>query len=162
MSKNLLEAGKIVGTHGIKGEVKIQPWADSPEFLMGFESIFIDKTPVKILSARIHKGCVIAVLESVSDIDAAIRLKNKVIFIDKDKAQLDEGQHFVADLIGLSAIDESSGDELGKIAEVLNLPSNNVYVIKGEREIMVPAVPDFIKEIDITAGVIKIRLIEGM
>ncbi|MCL2226846.1 MAG: ribosome maturation factor RimM [Oscillospiraceae bacterium] len=162
MDKNLLEAGKIVNTHGMRGEVKIQPWADSPEFLMDFESIFIGGAPIKILSSRAHKGCVIAALEGVTDIDGAIMLKNKIVYIDRDEVNLQEGRHFVADLIGLRAIDIETGDELGAIADVMSLPSSNVYVIKGPREILVPAVPQFVKEIDIEAGTIKIRLIEGM
>ena len=162
MNKDLLEAGKIVNTHGVRGEVKIQPWADSPEFLMGFGSLFIDGAPVRLLSSRVHKGCVIAALEGVLDIDAAIRLKNKVVSIDRSEVELEEGQHFVADLVGLDAIDVSSGEKLGNVMEVLSLPANNVYVIKGSREIMVPAVPEFVKGIDMDEGVIKIALIDGM
>jgi len=162
MNRNFLEAGKIVNTHGILGEVKIQPWADSAEFLMEFDEIFIDGNPVKVISARVHKSCVIAALEGIFNIDDALKLKNKIIYIDKDKVSLEEGQHFVADLIGLCAICVDTNAELGTVTEVLALPSNNVYVIKGEREIMVPAVPDFIDSIDLNAGIIRVRLIEGM
>ena len=162
MDIELLEAGKIVNTHGVRGEVKIIPWADSPEFLTRFESIFIDGVPTKVLSARIHKDCVIAVLEGVTDISAAIGLKNKVVCIDKAEAKLEDGRYFVADLIGLQARDFDTGDELGLISDVMSLPSNNVYVIKGSREIMVPAVDEFIKQIDIENGSIIIKLIEGM
>jgi len=162
MSESLIEAGKIINTHGIRGELKIQPWADSPEFLLGFDRIFIDGNPVKIMSAKVHKSCVIAALEGVFNIDDALKLKNKTIYIDKDEVSLDEGQHFVADLIGLSAICADSNVELGTVVEVLSLPSSNVYVIKGEREIMVPAVPDFVMGIDLEAGTIRVHLIEGM
>lgn len=151
-----------MNTHGNRGEVKIQPWADSPEFLVGFETIFIKGLPIKVLAARIHKSCVIATLEGIPDINSAIKLKNQIVFIDKDEVSLEEGQHFIADLIGLRALDSETGDELGIVSDVLSLPSNNVYVIKGEREILVPAVPDFIKGIDITEGIINIHLIEGM
>ncbi|MCL2366185.1 MAG: ribosome maturation factor RimM [Oscillospiraceae bacterium] len=162
MKKNLLEAGKIVNTHGMRGEVKIMPWADSPEFLMGFEHVFIDNAPVKILSSRAHKGCVIATLEGVSDIESAIRLKNRIVFIDRDEVELEEGQHFIADLVGLTAIDAKTGSTLGILKDVMSLPSNNVYLIKGEREILVPAVPEFVSEIDMESGIIKLTLIEGM
>jgi len=162
MENKYLEAGKIVNTHGIRGEVKIQPWADSPEYLTGFEHIYIDGEPVKILFAKVHKGCVIATLDGVDDIDGAIRLKNKTICIDRKDAPLEEGRHFVADLIGLRALDSETGETLGVVADVLSLPANDVYVIKGEREILVPAVADFIVEINIDAGSIRLRLIEGM
>jgi len=163
MENRLLEAGKIVNTHGISGEVRIQPWADSPDFIAGLERIYIDGAPVKILSARVHKGCVIAALDGVSDIDGAIGLKNKTIYIDRANIALEEGQHFVVDLIGLRALDAQTGEELGIVADVLSLPANNVYIIKGStREILVPAVPDFVEEIDTGTGIIKLRLIEGM
>jgi len=162
MNKKLLEAGKIVNTHGIRGEVKIQPWADSAEFLMDFDTVFIDGNPIKIISAKVHKGCLIAALEGVSDIDGAVKLKNKVIYIDKGEVSLEEGRYFVTDLVGLQAICADTDAELGTVTEILSLPSNNVYVIKGKREIMVPAVPDFVKKIDLNAGIIKVHLIEGM
>ena len=165
MSRNLLEAGKIVNTHGVRGEVKIQPWADSPEFLIGFDEIFIDgnfDNPVRVLSAKVHKSCVIAALEGFSNFDEAVKLKNRIIYIDKDDVSLDDGQHFVADLIGLCAICADTNEEFGTVIDVLSLPSNNVYVIKGEREIMVPAVPEFVIGIDLDAGTVRIRLIEGM
>ena len=162
MKKNLLEAGKIINTHGVRGEVRIQPWADSPGFLAGFGSLYIDGKPFEVLSARVHKGFVIVAFEEASDIDAAIKLKNKVVFIDKDSVKLEAGQHFIADIFGLCAIDEKTGEELGTIADVMTLPANNVYVIEGKRTILVPAVEEFIVETNIEAGYVKVRLIEGM
>jgi len=162
MDNEFIEAGKIVNTHGIRGEVKIQPWADSPGFLTSFEYIYIDQTPVKIISARVHKGCVIATLDGVNDIDAAIRMKNKIISVKKKDAKLEDDRHFIADLIGLQAIDFDTGEELGAVKEILTLPSNDVYVIKGQREVMVPAVPEFIIEKNIKEGFVKVKLIEGM
>jgi len=162
MKSKFLEAGQIVNTHGIHGEVKIRPWADSPDFLTGFDRFFIDGSPVGVLSARVHKGCVIAALEGVTDIDAAIQLKSKTITISRDEAQLETGRFFVADLVGLRAFDARTGEEVGVLAEVLSLPSNNVYIIRGQREILVPAVPGFVEEIDVDGGYIKLRLIEGM
>jgi len=162
MRDRFLEAGKIVNTHGIRGEVKIQPWADSPDFVAGLKCLYIDGAPVKVLSAKVHKGCVIAALDGVDDIDGAIRLKNKVVFVDRSQAQLDEGRHFIADLIGLRALDADTGEELGTVADVLSLPANDVYVIRGESERLVPAAPDFVVEINVGHGYIKLRLIEGM
>ena len=162
MKNKFLEAGKIVNTHGINGDVKIEPWADDPGFLAGLSHLYIDGEPVKILSARVQKGCVIAALEGVADIDAAIRLKNKVVHIDRDEAPIGAGRYFVVDLVGSRAIDAETGEELGILVDVLKLPSNDVYVIKGEREIMVPAVEEFIAETNIEEGWVKLRLIEGM
>jgi len=162
MGSMYLEAGRIVNTHGVHGEVKLQPWADSPGFLAAFERLYIDGSPVRVVSARVHKGCVIAALDGVGCFDDAIKLKNKVVYIDRGDTRLEEGRHFVADLIGLRAVDAATGSELGLVEDVMSLPANNVYVIRGEREILVPAVPDFVEEINVAEGFIRLRLIEGM
>jgi len=159
---NLIEAGKIVNTHGIHGEVRIQPWADTPDFLIDFEHLYIDEVPVKILSAKKHKGCIIATLYGVDDINAAIKMKNKIVKIKKDDIKLEEGTYLIADLIGLKAIDAETGEELGKITDILPLPASNVYEIKGKREILIPAVPEFIAETNIKDGYIKFNIIEGL
>ena len=158
----LIEAGKIENTHGIRGELRLRPWADSPEFLTGFEHLYIDGAPVKVLSAKVHKGCVIATLDGVDDIDAAIKMKNKVIKVKKDDIHLEDGRYLVVDLIGLKAINAETGETIGTLSDVLSLPSNNVYVIKGEREILVPAVPEFIIETNLVKGYVKLHLIEGL
>ena len=161
--KQYLEAGKIVNTHGVRGEVKIQPWSDTPEFLCGFSVLYIDQQPVRVQRAYVHKNCVIAVLEGVSDLDAAIRLKNKVVYIHRKDAKLPVGQFFVQDLIGLTAVSDDTGAEIGTVSDILDLPAGNVYVIQGDnREILVPAVPEFIRETDLAQGIIRIHLIEGM
>ena len=162
MDIELIEAGKIVNTHGIHGELRIQPWADSPDFLTGFEHLYINKMPVKVLAAKVHKGCVIAALEGVDNIDAAIRMKNKIVMVKKEDIQLEEGKFFVADLIGLKAVDADTNEELGKIADVLPMPASNVYVIKGKREILIPAVPEFIIETNIEEGYVRFNMIEGL
>jgi len=162
MKDEYIETGKIVNTHGMRGEVRVQPWADSPGFLTRFEHFYIDGEPVRVLSAKVHKGCVIAALEGVDDIDAAIRMKNKIIKVRKEVVQLEEGRFFVADLVGLQAVDAETGQSIGVLSDVLSLPSNNVYVIKGEREILVPAVPEFIIETNLTDGFVKLRMIEGL
>lgn len=162
MGDKFLEAGQIINTHGVRGEIKIRPWADSPGFLAGFERLYINGAPIKLLSARVHKGCVIASLDGVADFDSAAKLINEIVFIDRDDARLEEGRHFIADLIGLRAIDSGTGGDLGTVTDVLTLPSSDVYVIKGPREILVPAVPEFVSEVNTERGFITLRLIEGM
>lgn len=156
-----LEAGKIINTHGIKGEVKIDPWADSPEFLTGFKSFYIDGSPVRVRSQRVHQRFVIAKLEGVDDMNAAEKLKNKVVYIDRDEASLSEGEYFISDLVGFNACDES-GKELGKVTEILSRPGGDILVISGAREILVPLIPEFVIGRDMDAGRLTVRLIEGM
>lgn len=156
-----LEAGKIINTHGIRGEVKIEPWTDSAEFLGQLGTLYIDGRAVKVLSSRVHKSFLLAQLEGVEDVNAAMRLKNKVVFLDRDEAKLSEGSFFLSDIIGAAVVTED-GSELGRLAEVLDLPAGNVYIVRGEREIMIPAVPEFVLSTDVNAGVITVRLIDGM
>ena len=163
MKERFLEAGKIVNTHGIAGEVKILPWADSPDFLLDFNTVYIDGRPVALLSARVHKNCVLARLEGVEDVNAAMRLRDKTVCIDRKDVELEEGAFFLADIMGLEVRDADTGTVLGKIADILTPPASNVYVVKGgETEHMIPAVPEFIVETNVDEGFIRVRLIEGM
>jgi 16S rRNA processing protein RimM len=162
MKPELLEAGRIVNTHGVHGAVKIEPWANTPDFLLDFDTLYIDGEPRKALSARVQKSLVVAELEGVTDVDGAVRLKNTIVCIDRARIALEEGEHFIADLIGLDAVDGATGAPLGKLTDVLPLPANNVYVVSGAREILIPAVPEFVAEINTDGGFIKFRLIEGL
>lgn len=161
MNQAYLEAGKIVNTHGIKGEVKIEPWADSPEFLRKFKTLYINGEAIKVCSARVHGAFVIAMLEGVEDINAAMALKNKVVSINRKDARLPKGRFFIADIIGAKVVDEN-GVELGVLTEVMERPAHDIYVVKGEREILIPAVPEFVLNTDVKNSIITVHLIEGM
>ena len=160
MTNPYLEAGKIVNTHGVRGEVRIVPWADSAEFLRRIRTFYIDGNPYKVLRSRVHKNQLIAALEGVEDVNAAMTLKNRVVSIDRKDVKLPQGRYFVQDLIGLP-VKSDDGAELGELSEVLDLPQGQVYVVKGDREILIPDVPEFILSIDPETG-ITVHLIEGM
>ena len=156
-----LEAGQIVNTHGVRGEVKIMPWADSPEFLLKFKTIYINGEGRKVQAARVHKSAVLAKLEGIDDVNAAMALKNKTVYIARKDARLPKGHFFISDIIGAKVLSED-GTELGTLADVMEMPAQNIYVVKGEREIMIPAVDEFILNTDVKNGVITVRLIDGM
>ena len=160
--QTLLEAGRIVNTHGIQGEVKIVPWCDTPQFLCGFSTLYLDGKPVEVLSARVHKGNVLARLVGYSTVNDAMLLKNKVVFIHREDAALPEGHFFLADLIGARVLDADSGEELGTLAEVLSPAGQQIYVVRGKREILIPAVEQFVVETNVDQGYIRVRLIEGL
>ena len=163
MKNQFLEAGQIVNTHGIRGEVKIMPWADSPEFLCGFDTFYMDGKAVKVLSARPHKTMVLATLEGVDTVEKAMKLKGKILSIDRTGVELPDGRHFLADLMGLAVVDAASGEELGTIADILTPPAHEVYVVRGKgKEYMIPAVDAFLAETNVEGGYIKVNLIEGM
>ena len=161
MKKQYLEAGQIVNTHGVRGEVRIQPWADEAAFLTRFRRFYMDGKPVKVLSCRVHKTLCIAALEGVDDVNDAMTLKGKVIFIDRNDAKLPEGSVFIQDILGAKVVDES-GNELGILEDVLSEPAASVLVVRGEREILIPDVPAFVLKKDTDNDVITVRLIEGM
>ena len=156
-----LDCGQIVNTHGVHGEVRIVPWADSPEFLCRFSTLYVDGKPVPVVSSRVHKGSVIARLQGVDTVESAMVLKGKTVQIRRADASLPEGSFFLADIIGLDVVDEA-GQKLGALKEVLSPSVQQIYVVQGEREILIPAVPEFILEVNIEAGYVRVRLIEGL
>lgn len=105
----------------------------------------------------------IAALKGIDNIDSANVLRNKIVFIDREDAKLPDGAYFLQDLIGITAVNDETGETLGTVSEIMNMPASDVYVIKSEKgELLVPAVPEFIKSVDIEAEIIRIRIIEGM
>ena len=156
-----LEAGKIVNTHGVRGEVKIEPWADSPDFLRHFRTLYIDGRAVNVLSARVHGAFVIAALEGVADVNAAMALKNKIVRIARADVTLPEGSFFLSDIVGARVVTDT-GEELGTLTEVMERPAHNIYVVQGEREHLIPAVPAFILNTDVENGVVTVHMIEGL
>ncbi len=164
MKKPFLEAGIITSTHGIQGEVKLLPWADSPDFLQKIQTFYIDGQPHRILRSRVYKGrLLIAALEGITDVNAAMCLKNKVISISRADVTLPEGDFFIQDILGASVRTED-GAEVGVLEEVLDRPVQNIYVVRRTdgSELLIPAVEEFIRHTDVDAGVITVRLLEGM
>ena len=156
-----LEAGEIVSTHGVRGEVKILPWTDSVEFLRRFKTLYIGGAPYRVLHSFAHKGCMIAQLEGVGDVNAAMALKGRTVCFARADARLPKGSFFLADVIGARVVTEDGAD-VGELVDIIENPTQNVYVVRGEREHLIPAVPEFIRSTDVDGGVITVRLIEGM
>jgi len=156
-----IEAGRIVNTHGVAGEVKIEVWLDSPQFMKRFKRLYIGGTAFAVRAARVHKSFLLCALEGVEDVNAAMALKGRTVYIDRADAALPAGAFFLQDLIGARVVDEQ-GDEIGVLTEILERPASNIYVVQGEQEHWIPAVPEFIMSTDADAGVITVRLIEGM
>ena len=176
MNNTYLETGKIVSTHGVKGEVKVLPWADSPEFLLKFKTFYLAKpTPsgewrtaspaegysaLPVESSRVQKTCVLVKFRGVDTVEAAQQLRNRVISIARDDPHIPAGTVFQADLIGLPV--RSGGEEIGKITEILSMPASDVWVVKGTHEYMIPNVKAFVPEINPALGYVEVNLIEGM
>ena len=158
MKLQFLEAGEIVSTHGVRGEMKVLPWSDGPEFLPEFSRVRIAGAVYAVESCRVQKTCNLLKVTGIDTIEMAQSLRGKTVEVFRDDAP--EGMIFVAELIGMEAVAE--GKSIGTLADVLDYPGNKVYVVKGEHEYMIPAVKQFIEDIDMETGVIRVRLIEGM
>ena len=158
MKLQFLEAGEIVSTHGVRGEMKVLPWADGPDFLVEFKRVRIDGTEYKVENCRIQKTCNLLKVQGVDTMEAAQALRGRTVEVYREDAPAD--LIFVAELIGMTVM--ADGNEIGKLADVLDYPGNKVYVVKGEYEYMIPAVNQFVLSTDMDKEVMQVQLIEGM
>ena len=102
MIKEYLEVGQIVGTHGVRGEMRVNPWADGPEFMKQFKTLYYDNSgekSVKVISARPHGNVVILKLDGIDTVEAASAMRNRVLFIKRDDAKIAKGSYFISELI---------------------------------------------------------------
>ncbi|MBQ2823687.1 MAG: 16S rRNA processing protein RimM [Oscillospiraceae bacterium] len=164
--KRFLEIGKIVAVQGLKGEVRVEAWCDSKEFLCEFDTLYFDKgaTPVEIVRAHPHKNIVLMKIKGTDTVEQAQLLRNKILYMDREDVELDEGCYFVQDLIGLSVIDADDGTEYGKIVDVTETGANDVYHIKDKDGVirLIPAIPDVVIETNITDSKMFIHKLEGL
>lgn len=165
MQKQFLEAGKIVNTHGVTGEIKVQPWCDSPEVLTAFDTLYLSPTePVQVQKAYVHKNCVIMRLAGVTTCEAAEALKNRVLYLDRDDVELPEDLVFIQDILGLTVFDERTGETVGTLKDVSQGAGHDLYIIgrAGKPDALIPACKPFLKSIDLEKGVITVETIEGL
>ena len=158
MKLQFIEAGEIVTTHGVKGEVKVLPWIDSPEDLCEFDRCRIDGKEYTIEQCRVQKSCNLVKLSGIDTMEAAQAMRGKTIELYRE--DIDDEVIFAAELIGVEVY--CVGECIGKIVDVLDYPGNSVYVVKGEHEYMIPAVNHFILSTDVDANRMEVKLIEGM
>ncbi|MEE0958297.1 MAG: ribosome maturation factor RimM [Ruminococcus sp.] len=166
MKKQYLESGKIVGTHGIKGEVRIDPWCDSPQFLASFDKLYLDDRGEQFIEvkSRPHKNITLSKIKGVDNIDDAQRLRGRVVYINRDDIELGEGVNFVQDLIGLDVIDADTQQQYGVISDVLRTGANDVYEITDDngKKYLAPVIDDVITERNIDEGFVLIRPMKGI
>jgi len=158
MKLQFIEAGEIVTTHGVRGEVKVLTWLDSPELLCEFDRCRIDGREYKMETVRVQKTCNLVKLAGVDTMEAAQAMRGKVMELYRE--DIDEDVIFGAELIGVEVYQEDT--LIGKITDVLDYPGNSVYVVNGEHEYMIPAVNQFILSTDLETNRMQVRLIEGM
>ncbi len=156
-----IRIARIVGTHGIRGEIKLESEADSLDFIKKFKTFYIDNKPYAVEESREHKGRLLVKLSAVDDKESAEEFRSKAVFISREDAKLPKGRYFLQDILGAEVVDEKEGS-IGRLIEFIDTPAGIIYVIKGERERLIPQNPEFILETDVEEGLIKVRLIEGM
>lgn len=167
---NYFEVGKIINTHGVKGEVKIMPLTDDPSRFEKLKQVYIspdisdNMRKYDIQWVKYHKTFVIMKIEGIDDMDSAQRLKEQYLIIDrKDAVKLPQDTYFISDLIGFAVYDES-GKMLGSLKEILQTGSNDVYVVRDEnkREILIPALKSVVNEISLDNNRITVTLPQGL
>ncbi len=163
--KPFLEAGQIVGTHGVRGEVRVQPWCDSPQQFATFKRLFWDaegKQPVKLRS-RPHKNIALALLEGVNTVEAAQVLRGRMLYVDRRDIKLPKGHHLVQDLIGITVVDADTGETYGTLTDVSQTGANAVYHMQTDRgEVLIPAIPSVIISVDTKADILRLRPMKGL
>lgn len=159
--KQFIEIGKIINTHGVKGAIKVEPWCDSPSVLSKMKRVYFAPKnsgdgfkETAVLSGSVHKDKVLLTLDGIDTVDAAIALKNTVIYANREDIPIKEGSFLIADLIGLDVIDANSGRVYGKLTDVIQGGSGDIYDIKTENgSALMPAVKEFVKEIKLDSGI---------
>ena len=158
MKLQFVEAGEIVTTHGVRGEVKVMPWGDSPEFLCEFDRVRIDGSVYVVENCRVQKTCNLLKLTGVDTMEAGQALRGKTVEVFREDC--DPDLIFAVELEGVEVYAE--GNCIGKIVEVLDYPGNKVYVVRGLFEYMIPAVKEFVLSVDMEANRMEVKLLEGM
>ena len=168
MIKDYLEVGQIVGTHGVRGEIRVNPWADSPEFLKQFKQLYFDakeEKSIRVLSARVHGNIVLMRLDGVDTVEAASALRNKVLYMRRSDAKLKEGTYFIAELIGCQVMDADEPEKCyGTLTDVSETGANDVWYITDEKgtEYLIPAIPSVVIETDVAKNKVVIRPLKGI
>ena len=167
MAVEYLECGKCVTTHGVRGDLKVESWCDTPLVLSKIKTLYVAKSgeysPLKVEKATVHKGAVLVKLAGVNTVEEAEKFRNTVFYAHRNDIPKGKNAVFIADMIGLDVIDVNTSLTLGKLSEVFEGGASQIYTVKtpGGKDVMIPAVPEFIKKIDTESG-IYISPIEGM
>lgn len=164
--KQFLEVGKIVNTHGIRGEVKLQPWCNSVDFLKQFQFLYLDesgKMPVELLTVRAHKNCAVLKLAGVDSIDAAEKYKNRILYCNRDDAVIDEDAQYIQDLIGCAVKNAETAEVYGKVTDVVNYGASDILEIEDHgKKRYVPLIDEIVINTDCENGVIEIIPMKGL
>ncbi len=164
--KAFLEIGEVVGTHGIAGEMRVQPWCDSPTVFCNLKTLYTDENgsdKIKVKS-RPHHRIVLMKTEGVTDATTAATWRGKVLYAARRDLKLPAGRYFICDLIGLEVKDCDTGEVYGKIVDVTNTGASDIYHMQttGGKLVLIPAIPDIVLSVEPEGNGITIRVMEGL
>lgn len=166
MLNQYLEAGKIVGTHGVKGELRVQVWCDSADFLAGVKTLYWEKGAQKlqVVSARVHKSMLLLKLQGIDTPEQADTIRGKILYLNRDDVRLEDGQFFIQDLVGLEVFDADNFIFYGNLTEVMRTGANDVYQVTSasKKNYLVPAIANVIVQINLNEGKMLIRPLKGI
>lgn len=166
MRNEYIETGKIVGTHGVRGEMRAEPWCDTPDQLTKYKTLYLDnkgEKKLKIKASRVHKNIVLLTVDGVDTIEEAEKFRGKKIYLARKDLKLKKGEYLIVDLIGCQVYDAQTDEKYGEISEVSATGANDVWHVKdGEKEYLVPAIPTVIGEVDVEGGRVTITPLKGI
>ena len=162
---NLLQVGEIVNTHGLRGEVKIVPWTDSPDVFEGIKHIYLSNGNIlTVKGVKYQKNNIIVKFAEISDIDEAMKYKGQVISADRSElGELPDGAYYIADLIGMNVVTED-GEEIGVVSDVIQTGANDIYEVKrkGEKPLLIPVIDSVVLKVEIESSTITVHLMDGL
>lgn len=165
LSTEIIETGKIVGTHGVNGELKLQSWADNPSVFFELDHFYIDGKIFRISSVRHQKNIILVKLDGIDNLNKAELMRNKIVYVERTVFKLEEGSYFIKDLLGIDVYDADNESLCyGKISDVMATGANDVYEITdgdGTKR-LIPAIKDVIIHTDIDAKKMIIRPLIGL
>ena len=168
MKKERLEVGQIVNTFGIKGFVKIYPYVDDISRFDDLKYVYVKnkkfENELQIEEVKYQKNMVLVKFKGIETVEQAEKLKNSILEINrKDAIPLEEGQYFIADLLGLDVFLDT-GEKLGILEDIYNTGSSDIYVVKNElgKQFLLPYIDEVIKEINLEKERITVHIIEGL
>ena len=167
MGKRFLEIGKIVSTHGVRGEMRVNPWCQNFDLFKQSKELYLDgsgREQLTVTGVRKHGNIVLLKAEQVDTMEKAQALRNRILYMDKESVTLRDGEYFVQDIIGCKVYDISDGEFLGDISAVSETGANDVWHIDtpGGEQVLIPKIPLVVKEVDVESKKVLIEKMKGL
>ncbi len=165
MKKQFLEVGQIVNTHGLKGEMRVDPWCDGPEFICMFKKLYLKNGDIlTITKSRVQKNVAVIKVHGIDSIEQADKLRKTVLYIDRNDVELDDDVFFVQDILGCTVTDADTKKVYGTVTDIIKTGANDVYQITDEngKNFLIPVIDDVVISTDIEEGLIEIRPLKGI